>query len=70
MPTLSCEIETVIVVSFRFPTPAPLLSKPLSDFAFGGEYEVERDVADSEMPRDGFDSACGGWMRLPRCACA
>lgn len=23
MPTLSCEIETLIAVSFRFPTPPP-----------------------------------------------
>ena len=28
----------------------------LSDFAAGGEYGAERDVGDSEMPRDGFDS--------------
>ena len=30
--------------------------KALSDFAFGGEYGAERDVGDSEMPRDGFGS--------------
>ena len=38
---------------------------PLSDFCVEGEYGVERDIADSEMPCNGFGFAGGGWMRLP-----
>lgn len=31
----------------------------------GSEYGLERDIAYSEMPRDGFGFDGGGWMRLP-----